>query len=928
METRTVLTVTSTAEKADVCHYIQFTGVQYRTATIYFDPAIFRFLKIDENEVSPFIKKIAAAIALAKENGTATEFYVTQICLDSPSTYQIAYISPPMYTSLRKVNLNELEEIHEPVQEISLLKLPDTFQRARSPECFSLSDERCKTWANTHAKMLEKKAEIAEKEAQAKVQEFVNRKFNITPTDPIAPKVSKWNAQQYDAETTIKIFPQLASTIAALQEREVALSSTLKTLEATEAELSEYYDAVCLQTKSGEKETGKEEPDELKKYIEQQYASRLAELRIDIATVKSKKNEITRFLSCPNFVLGESKFVDFSNQQKQLIYIKKLLAFALQDAAKNYFILIQSKNDRKRKIETLNNAFKEIAYIKGFELIYENDLAEKFASFSLEEIKLFIKDLLKRCDTGYSSDKKEAVLTALGKFFHLSGLVVVSNDLFFNAETLKKEANLKLAYSQAEKEIEEESKQIIKETAPTEGQTLCEVIQNNLQADEDMQKRIEQQRRFINYKNRLKELRDELVRKEKELASLAFQDLACYADGNLENNKEPAATSEKEAASSSTQQSETVLSAQDTAQREWVLGKMKEEIEFISARIREYNNSLLKIQEKKQTILEEERLQCIVNLNKHISLVLEEQAEEPEWAHIETSRLKDSLALYKLKLQSLEEEAKQSQHYSILDVEEAEIRVAKIEEELKEERLLFQSSPALKTKAPATSSPVVLKGRKDKEKQDEEEKSGPGPISVINVPASPSLSPQKKSIKGKIIGALTGGGIGALVGGGLGALIGFFLAPVTFGASVPVGAAIGATIGGTFGGLAGGGIIGLGLGHLFDTWWEGKENKKKQPIENGPGNTDFPPAEQKASSFRIKCSSTHRRLNGAFEPGPNDPDKPVSNRNTSSIDENDEDWDSIIGAGLDAINDLQGSDDEQEEKSTLSRSIAANRAGP
>ncbi|VVC75934.1 hypothetical protein AQUSIP_12350 [Aquicella siphonis] len=63
------------------------------------------------------------------------------------------------------------------------------------------------------------------------------------------------------------------------------------------------------------------------------------------------------------------------------------------------------------------------------------------------------------------------------------------------------------------------------------------------------------------------------------------------------------------------------------------------------------------------------------------------------------------------------------------------------------------------------------------------------------------------------LGKFAGAGMGALIGGGIGALIGFFLAPVTFGASVPLFAAIGAVVGGA----AVGAGVGAGIGAIVDS---------------------------------------------------------------------------------------------------------------
>ncbi len=61
-------------------------------------------------------------------------------------------------------------------------------------------------------------------------------------------------------------------------------------------------------------------------------------------------------------------------------------------------------------------------------------------------------------------------------------------------------------------------------------------------------------------------------------------------------------------------------------------------------------------------------------------------------------------------------------------------------------------------------------------------------------------------------GKFIAGGGGVLLGAGIGAFAGFFLAPVTFGLSVPLFAAIGAAVGG---GLLGG-VIGTIAGYFVD----------------------------------------------------------------------------------------------------------------
>ncbi|VVC75113.1 hypothetical protein AQUSIP_03890 [Aquicella siphonis] len=84
----------------------------------------------------------------------------------------------------------------------------------------------------------------------------------------------------------------------------------------------------------------------------------------------------------------------------------------------------------------------------------------------------------------------------------------------------------------------------------------------------------------------------------------------------------------------------------------------------------------------------------------------------------------------------------------------------------------------------------------------------------------PAAVAQKKGLGSRIWdfikrhkGKFAGAGGGALIGGGIGALIGFFLAPVTFGASVPLFAAIGAVVGGAVVGAG----IGTGVGAIVDS---------------------------------------------------------------------------------------------------------------
>jgi hypothetical protein len=66
------------------------------------------------------------------------------------------------------------------------------------------------------------------------------------------------------------------------------------------------------------------------------------------------------------------------------------------------------------------------------------------------------------------------------------------------------------------------------------------------------------------------------------------------------------------------------------------------------------------------------------------------------------------------------------------------------------------------------------------------------------------VQPKKPGFFRRHLGKLVGAGAGILLGAGLGAFAGFFLAPVTFGLSIPLFAALGA--------IAGGAVLGSGVG--------------------------------------------------------------------------------------------------------------------
>jgi predicted lipid-binding transport protein (Tim44 family) len=131
------------------------------------------------------------------------------------------------------------------------------------------------------------------------------------------------------------------------------------------------------------------------------------------------------------------------------------------------------------------------------------------------------------------------------------------------------------------------------------------------------------------------------------------------------------------------------------------------------------------------------------------------------------------------------------------------------------------------------------------------------PVIVRAAPIS-NPNPQKPGFFKRHLGKLIGGVSGAVIGAGIGALAGFFLAPVTFGLSVPLFAAIGAVVGGA---VIGGGL-GAGVGAIVDHCTGDRKNPKAD-IENGllkPDDSDHPANRKEARKDSTNNASLHAAL--------------------------------------------------------------------
>jgi hypothetical protein len=136
--------------------------------------------------------------------------------------------------------------------------------------------------------------------------------------------------------------------------------------------------------------------------------------------------------------------------------------------------------------------------------------------------------------------------------------------------------------------------------------------------------------------------------------------------------------------------------------------------------------------------------------------------------------------------------------------------------------------------------------------------SGELPVIERAAPAVNS-SQQKPGFFKRHLGKWIGGASGAFIGAGIGALAGFFLAPVSFGLSVPLFAAIGAVVGGA---VIGGGL-GAAVGAIIDHCTSGNRKSAKADIENGllkPDASDRPANKKEARKDSTNNAALHAAL--------------------------------------------------------------------
>lgn len=843
MEGRIQLATTSTDNKSNRCYFIKLQDTHYKWVTVYFDPDAFSLLGPEDKH--GLIRRVAKKLAdTRKSSGEDVQFYVTKVGLTGNNTCQVISISNEgrgIVSPTRDIHLDTEEgPLHWLVEEAELAELsatrhfPDVFKRERdiAAVAFNLSAEYFKSLESMH-----KTVQLLAK--------------------PLPPK--KWSEATLDSNIAMEKFPELAAVHNIIEHKEKELdeyeralnleikyarkierllsnntddnisTSTNETEKHTveslsesislrEKQLEEDYQALELEfdQSKASNNTRPETTLELKKYIQQVYSTRLEKLNTDLVLIQERKKVIATFLSL-DFVRKEKPFTLLLNLEEEMVYVKKLLAYALQQAAKKYFGYARKMGESKEK--KFNKCFKIIALIKEGKLNYQSNLPEKFTNFSLQEIADFITDILKACEktpTGlkFLNQELQAVLTH-------TGLAVIDNKIAsFNSSVLEKEKSLGLNKEQAKNEIEEECRAALQEANKN-----FNFIKENALAHETISLNIAQQRRFIDNRNRLMEQEGELASIHDQLAKLTGDAL-----------KEP----------SLIHSAEDDFHAQDNRQKEKVLQSMEKRIEALS-----------------QEIKEADRVLRVEQLKTHITAILKRFPEKPEWEdkiRQETYwKVDHNWPSYLLKITTLKSYAEKANSYSLEKIEGITDSVAKLEKELQADLDAFTKhfvAPKSSSQTTKQSSPKYTKEEKGKSiySDSEEERDSDNEQEEPTINSTQSLLPaQRKTIIGKTLGIIIGGSLGATLGAGLGALAGFFLAPVTFGASVPLGASIGAVVGGGLGGLVGGGVIGLGIGHLIDTWWQ-KSRDKQANADSTDSRLDAP---QKGHDYPPSPNSTH-----------------------------------------------------------------------
>lgn len=943
---KTQIATTPRHKPSQVCQYIEFQHTHYKKVTVYFDPDAFSLLDLEDRET--FIKKIANALAYTKSrSSTDIQFYVTKVGLSGENTYHVVSINKENdkveTLSTCDIDLNATEAIrHAVLKEAelsSILDLPESFKREDDSAAVNFKVSR-ELGASLQA-------------AHDKAKTFIR---------PTLPK--KWSERNYNKEAAEAEFPELAAIFNILEYRENesdeqeqallleieyaekiqqllndkpghASTSTTKTegwssgpisdpIEARKRQLEEQYQALRLEFDQTDTN------DELKKYIQQEYHVRLEKLHADLAFIQARKETVKTFLSLPEFAKEESPVNAFVNQKAGLVYAKKLLAYALQQATNQYFTYAKKMGADKQ--EKFKACFRNIATIQDGELVYIKNLPKAFATASLKEIEDFISQILQDCSS--SPTGSEFLFNELKAVHPNSHFVVIGGQPFFTSTLLEIEKTVDSTgagsiHAQVEKTIGDECRKVLEAT-----NRGADIVAAHVFTHEILSANIALQRRFIKHRNTLAELKRELDGINNRLKTFSSHSselsLTSSASGDV---------------SLSYYEKETDFQDEENEQKEKILLHMEEEIERVSKQLEDAQYRLRNAEERarqevKQKAEKVELAQCVVKLKEHIASVLERFPEKPEWEsvirHDRYWKIDHNWAGYQLKIATLKSYAEKADTYSFEEVREISHAVVKLEKELQADLDVFKMHLVSPKSSQTNKQPTLLPNSKkakgktiasegEEEDRDSENEQGPTtPLSNSTVGIAPTPLPERKTIIGKTVGVIVGGGLGAILGAGLGALAGFFLAPITFGASVPVGAAIGAVAGGGAGGLVGGGIIGLGIGHLIDKWWQrwSRQAASATSIDN---ETDahkeqdyYPPARSSVilsnSAGTNLASSTHAfvgktcrdnpgKATGQSDRGPSPSVDPIVKSDASYVDLSD-DFEEVMKGMYDAADDL------------------------
>ncbi|KTC78867.1 hypothetical protein Lche_0887 [Legionella cherrii] len=138
--------------------------------------------------------------------------------------------------------------------------------------------------------------------------------------------------------------------------------------------------------------------------------NKISALRVELSAAKNSFEEHV-----------SDKYSRYANYENTIEFTKQVMLAALYNAAIDYYkqILDETKDNvekRKEKINEFNESFAGIAKIDEYGKVNPiEDTYNKFAKDSLKEVVTFTNELLKKCSTGISSRKVDAIEAQLQK---------------------------------------------------------------------------------------------------------------------------------------------------------------------------------------------------------------------------------------------------------------------------------------------------------------------------------------------------------------------------------------------------------------------------------------------------------------------------------------------------------------------------------